>query len=79
MAPAAFSEVLTQPLRVGARVGEGYVAVRPHEIQRTFLQTGASRCVLPRENVERKPMLSAGFPHPASRFSIHMDLPLQRF
>jgi hypothetical protein len=58
---AAFSEIMTQPLRVGLRVRQGDVAVRPDEIERRALETGSPHPRLPREEVERKLKFGAGF------------------
>jgi hypothetical protein len=49
-----FSEITTQPLRVGLRVRQGDVAVRPDEIERRALETGSPHPRLPGEEVERK-------------------------
>src|SRR2546430_11126180 len=90
--PAAFREILTQPLRTCTRIGERDIAVRPHEVQGSLLQTGASHRRLPHKYVQWKPQLGASLaqsacpvplpasrlPPPASRLSIHMHLPLDR-
>jgi hypothetical protein len=44
---AAFSEIATQALRVGLRVRQGDVAVRPDEIERRALETGSPHPRLP--------------------------------
>ena len=74
---AAFSEIMMQPLRVGLRVRQGDVAVRPDEIQRRALKTGSPHPRLPREEVERKLKFGAGFGHAASRFAVDVHLPFQ--
>jgi hypothetical protein len=50
---SAFSEITTQALRVGLRVRQGDVAVRPDEIERRSLETGSPHPRPPPEAVER--------------------------
>src|SRR5438105_6140093 len=83
--PPSLSDIAAQPFRVSDRISERYVTVRSYEIQRSFPKTGPSHSLLPREYIERKPQLAARTSHTASRFSlsacrfsIYMDLPLQR-
>src|SRR5262249_25725929 len=78
MPAAAFTEIMTQPLRVGVRIGQSDVAVWPDEIECRALETGSLHSRLPREAVEQKLKFDAGFGHPGSRFSVHVDLPFQR-
>src|SRR5262245_56469728 len=75
---AAFTEILTQPLRVSLWIGQSDVAVGPDEIERPALETGSLHSRLPREAVERELKVNAGFNHAGSRFSVHVDLPEQR-
>ena len=76
-AQTAFSEITTQPFRVGLRVGQGDVAVRPDEINRPALETGSPHCRLPGEEMERELKFSAGFGHAGSGLAVHVHLPLQ--
>src|SRR5262245_327550 len=75
---AAFTEILTQPLRVGVRIGQSDVAVWPDEIEGPALETGSLHSRLPREAVEPKQKFDAGFGHAGPRFAVHVDLPVQR-
>src|SRR4051812_36221138 len=70
-----FSEITTQPLRIGLRVRQGDVAVGPDEVERRALETGSPHPGLPGEAVERKPKFGAGFNHAAGRFAVHVRLP----
>jgi hypothetical protein len=69
------SAIMTQPLRVGVRIGQSDVAVWPDEIECRALETGSPHSRLPREAVERKSKFDAGFDHAGSRFSVYVDLP----
>jgi hypothetical protein len=77
-ATAVFLEIKTQPLRIGVRICQGDVAVRPDEVERRIPKTGSPHFRSPREEVERKLKFGAGFGHAALRLSVHMGLPLQR-
>jgi len=72
---AAFSEIAAQALRVGLRVRQGDVAVRPDEIERRALETGSPHPRLPGKEVERKLKIGAGFGQAASGFAVHVHLP----
>ena len=78
MPAAAFTEIMTQPLRVGVRIGQSEVAVWPDEIECRALETSSLHSGLPREAVERKQKVDTGFGHAGSHFSVHVDLPFQR-
>src|SRR5262245_60369584 len=73
-----FIEITAQTLRVGARIRQSDVAVRPDEVERRAHQAGSPHSLPPLKMVERKLELGAGLGHAGLRLSVHVNLPPQR-
>ena len=69
---------MAQPLRVGVRIRQRDVAVRPDEVERRAQEAGSPHSRLPFKKVEWKLKLGADFGQAASQFPIYMNLPRQR-
>ena len=75
---AAFREILAQPLRVGVRIGQRDIAVRPDEIEGPPPEPGSPHGLLPCKPVEGQLQCGADVGQAASRLSVRVHLPRQR-
>src|SRR5262249_59202038 len=67
--------IMAQPLRVGVRIRQGDVAVRPDEVECRAQEAGSLHSLPPLEMVEWKLKIGADLGHAGPRLSVHVDLP----